>query len=461
MIISKVTVCYNFLMSGQKIITRFAPSPTGLLHLGGARTALFNYLFARRNNGKVILRIEDTDKERSKPEYQTDITENLKWLGIDFDKTYVQSQNIELHKKYLKNLLDSGRAYISKETPAETGDREEVIRFRNPGRVVEFEDLIKGKISFDTSELKDFVIAKSVDEPLFHLAVVADDFEMGVSHVIRGEDHISNTPRQILIQEAIGAPRPRYAHIPLILAPDRSKLSKRKHGESASVRFYRNEGYEPEAVVNYLALLGWNPGTNEEFFSLPELVKHFSLERVQKGGAVFDVDKLNWMNKEYLKRRFQEGLPPPQIIPEEIARGKTPAQLLVLWKTVFERANTLGEINRSLKSGGEFYYLNVAARPEYNAKKLLWKNSGEKLTRLRLEHIRKIIEELAESEFNPAAIKEALWPYAEENGRGEVLWPLRFALSGKDRSPDPFTLAAILGKGETLNRVSAAAKKLQ
>jgi len=274
----------------NKKIVRFAPSPTGFLHVGSARSALYNFLFARKNNGKFILRIEDTDKERSKKEFETDIIEGLNWLGLGYDELYRQSERGEVYKSHIEKMLDSGSIFEAED---------KVIRFKNPNKKVKFNDLVRGEIEFDTTELKDFVIAKSVDEPLYHLAVVIDDFESGITHVIRGEDHISNTPRQILIQEAIGAPRPIYAHLPLILAPDRSKLSKRKHGESVSLDYYRNKGYSPEAIINYLALLGWNPGTEQEIFTLEELINVFDLSRVHKGGAIFDEKKLAWVNKKH------------------------------------------------------------------------------------------------------------------------------------------------------------------
>ncbi|MDE1988344.1 MAG: glutamate--tRNA ligase, partial [Patescibacteria group bacterium] len=297
----------------KKIIVRFAPSPTGFLHLGSVRTALFNYLFARQNGGKFILRIEDTDKERSKKEYEEDIARGLKWLGFSSDEFYRQSEREDTYKKYLKKLVSDGKAYVSKESDsAETGKRAEVIRFKNPNKKISFSDMIRGEIEFDTTELKDFIIAKSIEEPLFHLAVVVDDFEMGITHVIRGEDHISNTPRQILIQEAIGAPNPFYAHIPLILDKDRAKLSKRKHGEKVSLSYYIKKGYLPAAMANYLSLLGWNPGTAQEIFTLDELIEAFSMEKIQKGGAIFSEEKMKWVNKEHLK------LIPPDDIAGEI-----------------------------------------------------------------------------------------------------------------------------------------------
>ena len=274
----------------QKIITRFPPSPTGNFHVGSARTALFNFLFARKNNGKFILRIEDTDKTRSKKEFEDNIFESLEWLGLKYDEFYRQSDRGKIHRTYIEKMLDDGSIYEAED---------KIIRFKNPNKKVKFNDLVRGEIEFDTTELKDFIIAKSVDEPLYHLAVVIDDFESNITHVIRGEDHISNTPRQILIQETISAPRPIYAHLPLILAPDRSKLSKRKHGESVSLNYYRDKGYSPEAMINYLALLGWNPGTEQEIFTLDELINVFDFSRVHKGGAIFDEKKLAWVNRKH------------------------------------------------------------------------------------------------------------------------------------------------------------------
>ncbi|MEK9161622.1 MAG: glutamate--tRNA ligase family protein, partial [Patescibacteria group bacterium] len=280
----------------KKIVVRFPPSPTGLFHMGNARTLLFNYLFAKKNNGRIVLRLEDTDKERSREEYSQDIIDNLKWLGIEPDSLVAirQSERGPVYKKYLEKMISEGKAYFSKETVVEEGQRDQVIRFKNPNKKIVFNDLIRGDIEFDTTELKDFIIAKSLEEPVYHLAVVVDDYEMGVSHIIRGDDGISNTPRQILIQEAIGAPRPVYAHLPLILTQDRTKLSKRKHGEKVSVTFYRNAGYLPEAVVNFLALIGWNPGDEREIFSKEELIKEFSLERIQKSAGIFNVERLDW-----------------------------------------------------------------------------------------------------------------------------------------------------------------------
>ncbi len=450
--------------STEKVVCRFAPSPTGPLHVGGARSALFNYLFARQNGGKLILRIEDTDKERSKKEYEEDILDGFKWLGIEFDETHRQSDRTVMHQKYLKKLIDSGSAYLSKENHAEESHaqadasqrRAEVIRFKNPNRKVVFEDLIKGRIEFDTTELGDFVIAKSMEEPLFHLAVVVDDFLMGVTHVIRGEDHISNTPRQILIQEAIGAPTPKYGHIPLILAPDRSKLSKRKHGESVSLKYYREQGYLPEALLNFLAFLGWNPGDDREAMSIKELVKEFSLERVQTSSAIFNREKLNWLNKRYLLQRpHKEAL---NGIKNALSQNKTlnkleKWQIERLSQLVLERIHYYGEAT-SLAKDGEFDY--IVSTANYSKESLLWKKDPEaSATKTHLEYIVSILKTL---NANPEMtnVRENIYPYADQNGRGEVLWPLRYALSGRERSIDPFNLISILGTQESIKRLKLA-----
>ena len=229
----------------KKVVTRFAPSPTGFMHMGSVRTALFCYLFARQNKGSFLLRIEDTDKLRSKKEFDDAIIDSMKWLGLEYDNADAvprSSKRGAMYRKYIEQLLQSGKAFVSKEEAVEAGQRTEVIRFKNPNKIIKFTDLIRGEIEFDTTELGDFIIAKSLDEPVFHLAVAVDDFEMGITHIIRGEDHISNTPRHILIFEAIGAPRPIFAPLPLVLAPDKSKLSKRKHGEIVSHDYYKKLG---------------------------------------------------------------------------------------------------------------------------------------------------------------------------------------------------------------------------
>jgi len=359
-----------------EVRTRFAPSPTGFLHIGSARTALFNYLFAKKNQGSFVLRIEDTDIERSKPEYERDIMDSLKWLGIEWDEgpdisgdcgPYRQSERLNIYAKYLKKLLDENKAYYCfcseeeleaqrqyqmsiGEPPRYSGKcsqlskneikkflsegKKYIIRFKVPPKKVKFIDLVRGELEFDAGLIGDFPIArlpsparppasslagevgrgakatggqaKNLEIPLYNFAVVVDDFEMKMSHIIRGEDLLPNTPKQILLQEILGLPIPKYAHLPLILGIDRSKLGKRHR--SAPISEYRKMGYLPETLVNFMAFLGWNPGEEREIYSLPSLIKEFSLERVQKGGATFNIKRLDFLNGFYIRQRSKEKL---------------------------------------------------------------------------------------------------------------------------------------------------------
>lgn len=437
----------------NKIVVRFAPSPTGLFHVGSARVALFNYIFAKQNNGKFILRIEDTDKERSKEEYTDDILNGIKWLGFKYDELYKQSEREGIYKKYIEKLIKEDKAYISKEETKEEGQRAEVIRFRNPNKKIKFKDLIRGEIEFDTTELGDFVIAKSLEEPIFHLVVVIDDFEMGITHIIRGEDHISNTPRHILIQEAIGAQTPTYAHLPLILAEDRAKLSKRKHGEITSVKYYERMGYLPEAFINFISMVGWNPGSDIEMMTIEDIIKRFDISKVQKGGAIFNKEKLLWFNKEYLKR-----LPIEKIneevgkrLPKNCQNKETLGRIIPI---ISERINVWSDIDQMLSDGDIQYYFE---RPVVQKTMLVWKKGGTEIeARENLSVVSAMLEKVSENNFTKDSVKEAIWKTAEEKGRGNVLWPLRVALSGKEKSPDPFTLCEVFGKKETLGRVRDA-----
>ena len=342
--------------------------------------------------------------------------------------------------------------------PAKGSD---VVRLKNPGKAVVFNDSIHGTISFDTTELGDFIIARSIDDPLYHFAVVVDDWEMGVTHVIRGEDHISNTPRQILIQEAFGIAPPVYAHIPLILAPDRSKLSKR-HG-AVSVREYRDRGYLPEAFVNYLALLGWNPGGEQEFFTMQELIDRFDLQKVHKSAAIFDVEKLTWMNREYIRRAPKESL---QItistaLPQEIKKLPqfSESRLSALFSTLLERITVLGDVTTLAQEGELSFYFEP---PSIVPLELLWKNDADlSIAKRHLDYTIVVLEKISEQDFTALHIREALFGYATKEGRGSVLWPMRYALSGKEKSPDPFTLAEIFGKKETLNRLRTASATIE
>ncbi len=435
----------------ETVITRIAPSPTGEMHIGTVRTALFNYIFAKQHHGTYFVRVEDTDRGegRYKPEWVDAIWRDFEWANLTPDAKYIQSANLERHKELLKRLVDEGKAYVSREPKKDDPSQEvEVVRLKNPRGPLTFVDLIRGEVTFDTTEHGDFVIARSIDDPLYHFAVVVDDGDAGVTHVLRGDDHISNTPRQILILEALGFSRPVYAHFPMILAPDRSKLSKRKHG--ATLDAYRTQGFLPAAVLNYLALLGWNPGTEQEIFSIDELLQAFSIERMQKSGAVFDMQKMLWFNHEYLKRLSDEEF---AIMLNAFAGITVDMRLVPLIK---ERAQTLKEAQDMLVS--EFGFLEgVSYEPE------LLLNKGKIATSDASKHLQAVSELLGKvlSEgFTAAHVKEVVWPYAEQEGRGAVLWPLRTALSGREKSPDPFTLAGLVGKEETLARIAQALKKL-
>ena len=324
----------------KPVRVRFAPSPTGPLHIGGARTTLVNWLFARHTGGALVLRIEDTDRERSKKAYEDELLEGLAWLGFDWDEgpmlgggekgdfgPYRQSERTEIYKKYLEELLEKGEAYYCYCTKEDLeaqkqvmaaqglppkysghcrnlaappgGKRPEVIRFKIPETKVEFTDMVRGKVVFDAGLFGDQVIAKDVNSPLYNFAVVVDDALMQITHVIRGEEHLSNTPKQILMARSLGFAAPIFAHLPLILNPDRSKMSKRFADTALSE--YRKKGYLPDAIINFIALMGWHPKDDREVMTREELVKLFDIERVQKAGAIFNQEKLDWLNREYLK----------------------------------------------------------------------------------------------------------------------------------------------------------------
>lgn len=420
-----------------------------------------NYLFARKHEGTFIIRSEDTDRARSTKEFEAEILEGLAWLGMEHDEFYRQSDRNDIYRNHLEALIESGKAYLSKEeSKAEQGKTVEVVRLKNPNSIVTFTDIVRGDITFDTTELGDFVIARNLDDALYHFTVVVDDFLSGVTHVIRGEDHISNTPRQILIQEAIGAPRPQYAHLPLILAPDRSKMSKR-HG-ATSIEEYRKEGFIAPGIVNYLAMLGWNPGTEQEVFTMAELIAAFDLEKIQKSGAVFDREKFLWYNREHLRRMTDLELADLVLdsIPESL-RGTDRATMtgvMPLLPIVRERAYTLNDVREAVASGELEFAFHA---PVYETSLLKWKKDASVADALpRLERAREQLERLQKWPTADEA-KAELWDLAESLGRGELLWPLRIALSGKERSPDPFTLIAILGQEESLRRVHDACAKMK
>ena len=442
------------------IAVRFAPSPTGPFHIGSVRTALYNFLFARKNGGKFLLRIEDTDKERSTKEFEENIFDSLKWLGLDWDdKDHLlrQSERTAVYTQKIHELIEKGAAYISKESE---GKNKEVIRFKNPGGKIKFQDLIRGEVEMDVSDLEDFIIARNINEPVYHLTVVVDDMESEITKIIRGEDHISNTPRHILIIEALGGSRPIYAHLPLVLAPDRSKLSKRKHGESVSLNFYKNAGYLPEAIINFLAMVGWNPGTDQEIFTINELIKDFDIKKVQKKGGIFNIEKLDWLNREHILKQSKN----LQIerLKGEILKTKfkdyekvgDPEFLDKFLVIILDRIHRWGEVSEILEAG-EFDHLFID-KPELNKEIIHWKKSTPEKARENLEKVVQI--------FNEEKTLEIIWTkiekLAEERGKGDVLWPLRYALSGREKSPDPFTLIKIKGVKASISSILSAIEKL-
>lgn len=436
----------------SKIRVRFAPSPTGLFHVGSARTTLFNYLFAKHNKGDFILRIEDTDKQRSKKEFEKDILEGIKWLGLKWDELYYQSKRTKIYEKYLKKLLDSGKAY-----------KKEIIWFKNPNKKVVFNDLIRDRVEVDSALLGDFSIAKNLKTPLYNFAAVVDDFEMKISHVIRGEDHITNTPKQILIYEALGLKPPQFAHLPLILGPDRSKLSKR-HG-AVSLIEYRKQGYLAEAMDNFMVLLGWsaqggsasggNP-KDEEIFSLNQLIQKFSLEKIQKGGAIFNIEKLNWFNNYYIRQKSTKDLVKlclPYLKEKKFKADNKKLEKIV--KLEQERIKTLSEIGEATR----FFFQDL----KYDPNLLKWKDANKTETKISLDKSYSILCDVKDADFRIDKLKAILMPKAEKfgnNDRGKMLWPLRVALSGRDKSPGPFEIAEILGKKKTLERIKKARKLL-
>ncbi|MEK7596295.1 MAG: glutamate--tRNA ligase [Patescibacteria group bacterium] len=474
-------------MPNKTVKTRIAPSPTGFLHIGTARTALFSWIFARQNKGKFILRVEDTDLERSEPRFEKDIIEGLKWLEIGWDgETYRQSERLDIYEKYLARLLKDGNAFWCRHSEEELAEERArqmkkngaprhfcefrddpfqgrkksgpgIIRFKNNAKEdIKFNDLIRGEIVFSPETLGDFSLAKDWRAPLYNFAVVVDDFEMKISHIIRGEDHISNTPKQILIQKALGFSLPQYAHLPLILNKNRAKLSKRDG--AVSINDYRKEGYLPQAVFNFIALLGWHPKDDQEIFSREYLLKEFSFGRVQKGGAVFNLEKLNWMNKVYLKS-LKIGTAADyalNFLPEEwrkiCAKNKKFWQNIV--KLEKERIVKFSEL-----AGKIDYFFK---EPVYPKEILCWKEKQDYQDIVRhLIYILKLFEKMPALSFSENKMEKAIMPYAEKEGKGDVLWPLRTALCGKKYSPGPFEIAAVLGKKEVLKRLKNAVEKIQ
>ncbi len=453
--------------------TRFAPSPTGYLHIGGARTALFNWLYARRHGGKFALRIEDTDVARSTKESIDAILDGMKWLGLFWDEgPFYQSQMFDVYREHAKKLLDRGLVYRCYCTPEELAERREAalkagrppmydgrcrgikealdkpfaLRFRVPGGTTSFKDEIKGEISFDNSTIEDLIILRSDNTPTYNFCVVVDDATMAITHVIRGDDHINNTPKQILLYRALGYELPVFAHLPMILGSDKTRLSKR-HG-ATSVMAYRDMGILPHALVNYLARLGWSFG-DQEIFSINELVEKFSLESVGKSSGVFNPEKLIWLNQHYIKESKPEELA-PLLLPflKEMGLPATVGpRLNMIVKTLQERSKTLKE----MAEGAAFYFRDRVEYDPKAAEKFLTPESSELFSLLadRLSALPVFDAVSMEGAFNSIL--------AEKDMKlGKLAQPVRVALTGGTISPGIFETMEALGKEKTIERLRTA-----
>jgi glutamyl-tRNA synthetase len=457
----------------MEIVTRFPPSPTGHLHLGGARTALFNWLFARHNRGKFILRFEDTDRERSRQEYVDSIIEALKWLGLDWDEgPYFQSQRLELYREYAEKLFKEGKAYYCECTKEELEAKKKAMLEKGlkprydgtcrekglgPGKgralrlkveeigSIVFEDLLRGKISFPAEEIDDFIIMRSDGTPTYHFAVVIDDITMGITHVIRGDDHISNTPKQLLIYKALGASPPKYAHIPMVLGRDGARLSKR-HG-AKSILEYKKAGFLPNALINYLARLGWGYG-DQEYFTTEELIEKFSLENVNLSAARFDPDKLLAVNAYWIKNSDNKYILKhllPFLKSYELNKFSE-EYLLSAIETVKTRAKTLVEMGGML----HFYFVEEVEYEEKGVKKFFIPEV--------IPALEKIKEWIAESHLDEKAFENFLRGLAEESGLKlkALAQAVRLALTGKTVSPGLFEIIKVLGKEKVIKRLEKA-----
>ncbi|MFP3874769.1 MAG: glutamate--tRNA ligase [Thiohalophilus sp.] len=460
----------------MSIRTRFAPSPTGYLHIGGARTALFSWLHARKHGGRFVLRVEDTDLERSTAESVNAILEGMTWLGLEYDEgPFYQTERFERYNEVIERLLAEGQAYrcscsrerldklreaqmARKEKPRYDGhcrhrevsaDEPHVIRFKNPleGQVV-IDDLVRGRVIVQNSELDDLIIRRTDGAPTYNLTVVVDDHDMQISHVIRGDDHLNNTPRQVNILKALGAPVPVYAHLPMILAEDGAKLSKRVHGESVSVIQYREEGYLPQALLNYLVRLGWSHG-DQEIFSLDEMVQLFDLGEVNNSASSINISKLLWLNQQYIKNSD------PNYIAHHLGYhlGKLeidPSEgpdIVAVVEAQRERAQTLKE----LADICQFFYRDFDSYDEKVANKQLKAAALEPLQLLRRK-----LSDLSDWQQSP--IHDAIHSTAEELNlkMGKVGMPLRVAVTGGAPSPSLDLTVYLLGRERTLNRIDMA-----
>ena len=428
---------------------RFAPSPTGYLHVGGARTALFNWLYARRHGGTFILRIEDTDVERSQAEMVTGILDGLRWLGIDWDEgpevggphaPYFQSERLDRYRAAAQQLLVSGQAY-------EDGG---AIRFKVPPGKTSFADSVHGPIEFDNEHIESFVILRSDTHPTYHLSVVVDDIDMEITHVVRGDDHISNTPKQVLLYQAFGKPAPAFAHVPLIMGADKQRLSKR-HG-ATSVMEYEKQGYLPEAMFNFLALLGWGTGSNDELFTKDELIQRFNLEGISGGNAVFNTEKLDWFNHQHLLRLSDAELVKRL---EGLEGLKGLAGLDGLSKVIAllrPRCKKLTEFPDQLRP----FFVDPT---EYDAEGVKKHLSAPGMT----DHLKALRDAFAAApEWTEAALEKCLRDLAETRGvkAGSLIHGTRLAMTGRMVSPGLFEMLVLLGRDRVVSRLDRLIAKL-
>lgn len=477
------------------IRVRFAPSPTGPLHIGGARSALFNWLYARRHGGQFIVRIEDTDLERSSLESEKNILDSLKWLGLDWDEgievggpngPYRQTERLELYRSYAKELLEMGHAYhcycseeeLAAEREAllakgemprymgkcrhlspedrqrlEAEGRKPVLRFKVPSdKTVVVDDLVRGRVEFDCAGIGDYIIMKSDHVPTYNFAVVVDDHLMDITHVVRAEEHLSNTPRQILIFDVLGWAKPTFAHVSLILGKDRSKMSKR-HGATA-IEQYQKLGYLPEAIVNFLALLGWSPGGEEEIFTIDQIKDMFSLERVSKAPAVFDLDKLNWLNGHYIRQSDLDYIT-TLCLPYLQQAGYLPAEpksedLAMAKQVVAATRDYLANISEIVNHVAMFYTDEVTPVND-QAREALEQEQVPQVMHAMKEKV------LSTSELTEEIVKKILKELTKELGFGgkKVYMPLRVALTGQTHGPELYQIIPILGTRGTVARLNA------